>query len=176
MPFLCKMRGVMDSWKSSLFGHLPPQPRVLTGWTSSLPFFFSTLPFLVVQHISLALWNQTSCRERQHLRRSSWEQLSKDACQWLMLGNRPLSGIIFWMQFAQDKLCCGSNGKSVCLHYWRNTLFDLLVPKHLWNAIWMSPPQIGSLIWLLSVFSSQTNNVAEVSKNGTRGADSLCHS
>lgn len=156
MSFLCRMRGVMDSCKSGLFGRFPPQPRALTSWN----LFFFTLPFLVGHRVSWASWNQMSCRERQHLSRKRFPRAAFKGRLPLtgVAGNCPLSGIMFWTWFVQDKLCGGSNGKSVCLCDFRNSLFDFRVtgqPVELGLNVTFS---YRVSIWVLSELSSQTNH------------------
>lgn len=73
------------------------------------------------------------------------------------------SGILCWTWFARDKLCRGSDGKSVCWSDFRNTLRGLLVPKHLRSTNWVSPCQPGSHVGVLGMFSSQTKNIVYVS-------------
>lgn len=156
MSFLCKMRGVIDGCKSGLFGHLPPQPRALTSWK----LFFFTLPFLVGHRVSLASWNQMSCRERQHLSRKKFLRVAFKGRLPLtgVVRNCPLSGIIFWTWFVQDKLCWGSNGKSVCLCDLRNSLFDFWVPEQPVEQGLNVTFSYKVSIWVLSELSSQTNH------------------
>lgn len=146
MPFQCKMRKMIDSCKSSLFGHLPPQPRVPTSWTT----LFLILFFLVAHEASLDSWNLTSCRERQHHRRAA----SKGCLPVTDVGNRPRRGIIFLDVVCAWWLCCGSHGKSICswstempcLTCWVQNICKAQFECHLF---------IQSHIYFLSLFSSR---------------------
>ena len=163
MSFLCKMRRVIVCRKSSLFGHIPPQPRFLTSQTA---LFFSVCLFWWFKE-SLASWNQTSCKERQHLRRSSREQLSRDACLWQVAGTCPLGGIIFGCGLCRTK----SAVDQVDL---RNALFDSLVPKHLWSTTWTSPFIQGLAFEFLACFHPRPITEFNSPKTGSQGADLPC--
>lgn len=143
----------MDSWKASPGGQRPPQPTVLIS-SLSLSLFKLCLSGLFKESL-----RPYGIRQAAEKGSSSGGTPASDCCcrgcTW--------SGILFWMWFARDKLCRGSDGKSVCWFDFRNTLRGLLVPKHLRSTNWVSPCQPGSHVGALGMFSSQIKNTVYVS-------------
>lgn len=126
MSFLCKMRGVIDSCKSSLFGLLPPQLRVLTSWTALFLYF----AFLGCSRSFFSLVEPDKLQRKATPQDTFVRAAFKGHLPLIdAVRNCPQSGIIFCTWFVQGKLCRGSNGKSFCLYHLRNSPFDLLVPK-----------------------------------------------
>lgn len=101
------------------------------------------------------LCSQTSFRKRKQIRWISKGSLPETG----IAENCPLSRVIFRTWFVQGKLRI-SNGKSSCSLDLRNSLVDLLVPKHLWSTTSVAPFHLGFLSVDLEIvfFQGQQNS------------------
>lgn len=152
-----------DDWQLQI-QPLWPSSSTAQG-SNQLDYSFLILFVLVAHEASLASWNLTSCRERQHHRRAAFK-----GCLPVtdVVGNRPRSGIIFLDVVCAWWLCCGSHGKSICSYDFRNALFDLLGTKHLQSTIWLSPFHTVSHLVSELVFLPDQQKSVSLQKEDTR--------